>query len=158
MKRKETHIDTIIVLILLCVFSASVLMTLLFGTNIYFSMSDSSRIAYNERTCMSYIAEKFRHNDVKDSVHVGEFDGLNALFLDTEEDGVIYSDIIYSYDGWIWELYSEKGLDFLPTDGTKVIEAKSVSFQDLASGRFCVEATDLNGKTSKLTICLRSGG
>jgi len=107
---------------------------------------------------MSYIAEKFRHNDVKDSVYVGEFDGLNALFLDTEEKGVVYCDIIYCYDGWIWELYCERGLDFLRTDGTKVIEAKSVSFRDLGSGLFYVEATDLDGKTSKLNICLRSGG
>ena len=158
MKRKETRLDTIIVLVLLCVFAASVLMTLLLGTRIYSSMSKSSALAYNERTCMSYLAEKLRHNDTRDSVYIGEFDGLNAVFLDTEANSVMYSDIIYCYDGWLWELYCEKDAPFSRTDGTKVIEAESVSFGEPEAGLFHIEATDMSGKDSCMFICLRSGG
>lgn len=159
MNREKTYtIDTVFIIVLFCVFTTSVLIVLLLGTRIYKSMSDSSEIAYAERTCMSYIAEKLRHGDSEGSVYVGEFDGLNAIYIETEYDEITYNNILYFNDGWLCELFCDKGAEFVRTDGTKIIEAESVSFTESGSGLFCVEATDLSGNTSRLNISLRSGG
>lgn len=159
MNREKTYtVDTVFIIVLFFVFTSSVLIVLMLGTRIYNSMSDSSEIAYSERTCMSYIAEKLRHGDREGSTYVGEFDGLNALYIETDYDGITYNNILYFNDGWLYELFCDKGAEFVRTDGTKIIEAESVSFAEAHSGLFCIEAIDLDGNKSRLNISLRSGG
>ena len=157
-KEKAYTVDTVFIIVLFFVFTTSVLVVLMLGTRMYNSMSDSSAIAYSERTCMSYIAEKLRHGDSDGSVYVDNFDGLNALYIETQYDDTTYSNILYFNDGWLYELFCDKGAKFVRTDGTKIIEAESVNFTEIGSGLFCVEATDLNGNKSSLNISLRSGG
>ncbi|MDF2839061.1 MAG: hypothetical protein K0S60_764 [Evtepia sp.] len=158
MREKTNSIDTVFAASLLCVFAASVLMVLLLGTRIYNSMSSASDLAYQDRISMSYIAEKLRHADKTGAVYVGEFDGINAIYLETEDRETTYQTILYYYDGWLCELFCEKGSEFQKTDGTKITHAEAVHFSEAGSGLFDVEVIDLSGNTSHLTIYLRSGG
>lgn len=157
-REKMNTIDTAFAIALLCMFAASVLMVLLLGTRIYTSMTTATDDSYNERTCLSYIAEKLRHGDKASAVSVGTFDGLNAMMIETEDNHTTYETILYYYDGWLRELFFEKGTSFLKTDGTKIIEAQSVKFTEVKSGLFSVKAVDLKGNTSSLNIFLRSEG
>ena len=112
MKEKTSSIDTLFIIMLLCAFAASVLMVLLLGARVYGSMTRSSGENYDRRTCAAYISEKLRHGDSLGAVKTGEFDSCSALYLYSEVGGSEYSDILYYYDGWLWELSCDKGAAF----------------------------------------------
>jgi hypothetical protein len=150
--------DAVLTIILIVAFAASVLLVLLFGTRIYRSMSAGAESAYDERTCAAYLAEKLRHGDERGAVRLGSFDGAEALYIDSEYDGVVYSQILYCYDGWVWELLCEKDAVFSKTDGTKLIPARAVQFSEPSPGLFYIEAVGLDGEVGGLYVSLRSGG
>ena len=134
------RIDTIFVLIIFCIFAISVLMVLMFGASIYQHMTEISRENQDERTVLSYIRTKVRSCDETGSVYVGEFQGLPALCYDEEYDGIKYQTVIYHYNGWVNELFSEVDLDFDPEDGTRIMELDDLSFKALDHGLIMVSA------------------
>ena len=131
---RSSRIDTVFVLIIFCVFAISVLMVLMLGANIYRSMNDISREGYDERTGLSYIWTKVKNNDEEGRIHIGDFHGLSALCFDEEFDWVTYRTMVYFYDGWVYELFSEVGLDFLPEDGAQIIQIDDLRFDELGYG------------------------
>jgi len=128
------RIDTVFVLIVFCVFAVSVLMVLMLGANTYGHITEMSREEQAERTVISYIWTKVRNGDEAGGVSVGEFNGLPALRIDEEYSGIRYRTVIYHYNGWVYELFSEEGLDFFPEDGTRIIAAADLGFVELDYG------------------------
>ena len=150
-------IDVIFVLAITCAFAASILMVLMLGVNIYGNIEKTSNEEFNERVCLSYITAKVRSNDRLGEVEAGNFEGVPALYMYQKFDGVEYNTIIYSYDGWLRELFCEKGL-LPPESGTPVLEMESVTFNTIKSNLLAIEYTDKNGKSGKAFVNLRSGG
>ena len=134
------RIDTIFVLIIFCIFAISVLMVLMFGASIYQNMTEISREDQDERTVLSYIRTKVRTSDETGKVYVGEFNGLPALRYDEDLGGVQYQTVIYHYDGWVYELFSEADLDFYPEDGTRIMELDDLRFEALDFGLIKISA------------------
>ena len=136
---RNTRIDTIFVLIIFCVFAISVLMVLMLGANIYKNMTDISHEGYDDRTGLSYIWTKVKNNDENGMISIGDFNGLPALCFDEviNDDTygpTTYRTMVYFYDGWVYELFSETDLDFLPQDGEQVIKIDTLSFEALDHG------------------------
>lgn len=150
--------NTVIAISLFITFIASVLLVVLLGIKSYHSVCDVSELTFNERTCLAYITDKLRHGDCEGAVRVGEFDGLNAIYIDSEYEGVLYNNIIYFYDGWLYEIYCEKDARFFKTDGSKIAEASSVVFSEPKSGLLLIEVTDTNGSKGKFHLYVRSEG
>jgi len=130
---RSQKIDTIFVLVIFCVFAGSVLMALMFGGSIYKNTTDKSNEKYNENICLSYIWMKVKSSDTEDGVYTSKFHDLSVLCLDENYDGITYQTMIYLYDGWIRELFSELGLEFVPGDGEPVIRAESLEFEQLSN-------------------------
>ena len=158
MKEKTSSIDTLFIIMLLCAFAASVLMVLLLGARVYGSMTRSSGENYDRRTCAAYISEKLRHGDSLGAVKTGEFDSCSALYLYSEGGGSEYSDILYYYDGWLWELNCDKGAVFTRTDGVQVVETDPVSFSGPEDGIVTAAISGEDGAAERIRYCLRSGG
>ena len=132
--RGNSRIDTIFVLIIFCVFAISVLLVLMLSAEMYKKMTDLSREGYDDRTGLSYIWTKVKNNDSAGDIHVGDFSGIPALCFDEEFSGVTYTTRVYYYDGWIRELFSEVGLDFLPEDGSQIIEIDGLTLEEPGYG------------------------
>lgn len=158
MKEKSTSVDTLFIIVLLCAFTASVLLVLLLGARVYGSMTRTGGETYDRRTCAAYIVEKLRHGDRAGAVETGSFDGCSALYLTSDVNGEAYSDILYYYDGWLRELSCEKGAVFTREDGTKVVETGTVSFSGPAAGVVSAEIVNADGQAQGVTYALRSGG
>lgn len=150
--------DTVALVALIAAFMLSVLFVLLLGARVYRGMSAGAESAYGERTCAAYLAEKLRHGDAQGAVRLGGFDGAEALYIDSEYDGTVYSQILYCYDGWVWELFCERDAGFSKTDGTRLIPAQAVHFSEPSPGLFYIEAVGRDGEVGGLYVCLRSGG
>jgi len=155
---KNHTIDVVFVLAVACAFAASILMVLMLGVNIYGSIQSTSNAEFNERVCLSYVSAKVHSNDYDGAVKVGTFEDSSALFLDQDIDGVTYTTIIYVYDGWLRELFSEEGIDLPPEAGTPILEVDSLRFSAVKANLLSVEYSDLRGARGKVFINLRSGG
>ena len=149
---KNGRAGTLFVFIIFGVFTAAVLLVLILGISVYKNINEISADEYNERTCLSYVWTKVRSGDTAGNVYVGNMFGQNVLCIDEDYDDATYETVIYTYDGWVYELYSEKGSDFSPEDGQQVINTSSLAFEQLSGNLIRVTS----GSGSAL-ICLRSG-
>ena len=155
---KSHTIDVIFVLAIACAFAASILMVLMLGVNVYGHIQDTSNSEFNKRVCLSYITAKVHSNDSYGEVTAGVFGDVPALFLEEEFDGVKYNTIIYTYDGWLRELFCERDNSLSPDSGTPVLEIDSVSFEKVKPNLLSVEYSDVDGGGGKIFISLRSEG
>jgi len=145
------RIDTVFVLIIFCVFAVSVLMVLMLGASIYQNMTEISREEQDEHTVLSYIRTKVRNNDENAMFSVGDFRGLPALYYEEEFYGTYFRTYIYHYNGWVFELFSEVGIDFYPEDGVAIMPLNDLSFEELEYGLIRIFAG-----TRSLTLYPRS--
>ena len=127
-------IDTVFVLIIFSVFALSVLMVLMLGAKVYKNMTDMTREGQDERTLLSYIWTKVKNNDEAGSIYIGEFSGLPALCFDENINDTKYQTVIYHYKGWVYELFSEIGDEFLPEDGIKIMQINDLTFEEQGYG------------------------
>ena len=128
-KTRNQRIDTIFVLLIFCIFAVSVLMVLMLGAGTYKNITEVTRDGRDERAALSYIRTKAKNSDISGSILIDTFEGLPALCFDEDIDGVVYRTMIYHYDGWVYEIFSEQGLDFLPVDGARIIKIPDLSFE-----------------------------
>ena len=133
--------DTVFVLMTFCVFAAAVLLVLMFSAKTYKNMTDLSREGYSAQTGLSYIWSRVKNEDEAGRIYVGEFEGQPALCFNAVYNNAPYRTMIYLYNGWIRELFSEAHMEFYPEDGVPVIEAESFDIEQLENGLIKV-ATD----------------
>ena len=127
-------VDTVFVLIVFLVFAVSVLMVLLLGATTYGSITDMSREGHDESTILSYIWTKVKNSDDSGAITVVDFHGKPTLSIGEEIGGIIYHTLVYHYDGWVYELFSEVSLEFNPEDGVRIIESSELMFEELDYG------------------------
>lgn len=178
MKRKamQHHLDGLLALLLFGIFAVCILAVLLTGANAYKRLTERDQTAFNRRVCVQYLATRVRQADgftgVEDpegclwssdsdltpllavgAVTVEPFGDTEALVLAEDET---YCTRIYWYDGYLMELYADKAGEFLPEDGTPVMEAGGLGM-DLSDGLLTLEITSPAGETDILCLDLRSG-
>jgi len=131
---KNRNIDTVFVLIVFGIFAFSVLMVLMLGAGVYRNINEISRSKQDEHTVASYVWTKIKNFDSKDSITVGSFGDSSALFIAEEIGNVQYQTIIYKYDGWLHELFSEKALEFSPQNGRRIVQIDEMEFSYADNG------------------------
>ena len=139
---RKRSIDTIFVLIVFSIFAVSILMVLMFGASIYRNINELSRESESEHTALSYIWTKTKNFDDADSISIGEFNGITALLIDESFGDYNFRTAIYHYDGWLYELFSQVGLEFSPADGTRIVMVDNLSFETVNDRLFRATAGD----------------
>jgi len=119
-------------------------MVLMLGASTYERVTELSRDGYTEHSMLSYIWTKVKNSDDAGHIYVGEFCGLSALYIDEEFGQVEYCTTVYQYNGWVCELFYEKGLEFSPEDGVQIIKLDSLTFKELDSGLIEVSSGENN--------------
>ena len=158
-KSVKTHtIDVVFVLAIACAFAASILMVLMMGVNIYSGIQQTSTEDFHKRVALSYIAAKVHAHDNTDTVTVGTFADSSALFLEEDFYGVPYKTVIYTYNGWIRELFSEKYLDLPAISGTPLLEVESLTFELVQPNLLYIEYLDTHGNVGNIFVNIRSEG
>ena len=149
-------LDTVFVMTLFLIFALTVLSVLMSGANVYKNTVKTMNERYQSRTCISYISAKVRHSN-PGSVYITDFDGVKTLALSETANDSEYLTYIYYYDGYVKELYFEKGLDFTPSDGQDILKMNNLSFAD--EGKMIkVECTDTDNEVTSVLISNTAGG
>lgn len=155
MKRKpiKHHIDGLIALLLFGVFAVCVLAVLLTGADAYRRLTQRDQAAYDQRTCVQYVATRVRQADAAGQIALEDFGGSDCLVLGAGED---YVTRVYYYDGWIMELFCAADMELGPEDGERVMAAGGLDLS-LEDGLLTVTAADAQGGENTLLLSLRSG-
>ena len=122
------NFDTILILILLTIFSIGALMLVILSVNVYKNINESLDASFTQTTPLSYIASKIRMCDYKDEIYIGEKEGISALVIKTKENNTVNETWIYAYQGEIYEIYTEEGNPFELDAGIPIISCDKLEF------------------------------
>ncbi|MCL2703735.1 MAG: DUF4860 domain-containing protein [Defluviitaleaceae bacterium] len=131
---RKNRIETIFVLMVFCVFAASVLTVLMLGGSVYSNTAALSGEGYDERTCLSYIWSKVKNSDAAGNVFLDEIEGVTMLAILEEVNGRMFRTLIYYYDGWLYELFSRAALFPGIESGQRIIKTEPLVFEDAGDG------------------------
>ena len=153
-KRKT---DLLLVLLLFGIFAVCILSVLLTGADAYRRLAERDSASYDSRTASQYLATRVHQADVSGGVRTENFHGAAALVFTEEIDGERYETRVYCSGGYLRELFTAAGGDFLPEDGEKILEAERLEVS--LNGRLLTaELTGTDGGTQRVVLCLRSEG
>ena len=97
------------------------------GEYIYSHTASVMNEDYEERIDISYVTEKIRQWDEKDSIEIGSFHGRTALIHTERINGKKYNTYLYQEKGALRELMVREGLDTTTMQGEKIVAAKDFS-------------------------------
>lgn len=126
MKKQTRILETIPSLLLFFLFSACLLATLLAGAKVYQRVSSVMDGQYSTTTCINYLSAKVRHYDQKEGVGLGKLGQEDALALYEVYDGEEFVTYIYSFDGYLMELFCSVDGGFFPQDGQQIMPIDSL--------------------------------
>jgi len=111
---------TIASLLLTCVFAVTLLMAMITGAGVYRRVAEQAERGNERRLGLTYITSKILGSDEAGRVECGFFGESGAVYLYEDLDGLTYETILYVYDGWLMELFCEKGWELEPGDGEQI--------------------------------------
>ncbi|HWS29597.1 MAG TPA: DUF4860 domain-containing protein [Clostridia bacterium] len=148
--------NTLNTLLLFLVFTLCAFFVLALSVRAYRASEAEVQQNDRSRTGLAYLINKVRACDERDAVAVGDFDGLNALFLYETRDGNRYTTVLYAAEGGLYELFAADISQFNRESGTLVITNASAVFS-LREDTLTVNC-ESGGEKQTLTLLLRSLG
>ena len=127
-RREGQKFDLLAVLLVLCIFSVTVLALLLNGAKTYKGITQNDQISRKEQIESLYISNKIFQASSADAVSVKTEDGVQVLSISSVENGQDHITRVYCSGGWIMELYSDADYSFSAGDGERISEADSLEF------------------------------
>lgn len=156
MKKRESKITGLLVLMVFALFALCILMVLLTGAEAYEALVHRGEKSYEYRTAAQYLAARVRQSDALDRITVEDFNGCSTLELRQEIEGEGYITRVYCHDGFLRELFTAEDGSFSPEDGEKLMALAELSFEkteNALSARLVTAA----GVEETLVWYLRSG-
>lgn len=154
-KNGSHMVDLLFTLALFCVFAASALMVVLIGASVYKNTVQQMDDNFGGRTSITYVATKIRQNDTQNGVRMEEINGIPALVLDQEIDGLVYQTWIYHNDGELREVFTSADNPPQTADeGQIILEIDEFTIEHQDSS-FMITSVDPSGRTTSQLITPR---
>ena len=153
---KQSNTDSVLALLLLAVFAASILSILLTGADSFRALADRDQASFNRRTAAQYITTRLRQADCVGGASLTDFEGTTALTCREEIDGEVYLTRVYFHEGYICELFCSADAALFPGDGEKVMSVAGLTFRE-EHGLITATITDADGTCAVVSAALRSG-
>ncbi len=154
---RKHSLHTVIVMLLILIFTISIAMVLVNGSLGYKKIAENSQKSFDDRTSLSYINAKVRYMDKEENlIFADNTDGLSTLHIVEQIDGVSYSTWIYLHEGSIKELFAETDSPPEMEYGFEIAKAESLSFQQVSSNLILVSCSIDGKNTAEAYLYLRS--
>ena len=131
----KTKLETMLVMLMLIIFSICAY-TLVVATASSYEKNQNEMIAKDSlRLATSYIDSKIKQSDSK-KIEIVDIDisDKKAISIQDDVEGVTYQNIIYYKDGYLKELYVEKGTNLSEVEGFDIANIKDISIENKANG------------------------
>lgn len=152
---KKNNMTSIMVLLVFAVFTVSILMVLLSGSDIVRRIIERDQKSYNQRTAAQYLTTRAHQSDQEGAVFVRTSEQTDILVFTEVIDGTLYETSIYCYDGYLREMYCQAGLDLPLEFGEKILPMHNFEVTlDNSLLHITLEMT--HGSTQTVLLHLRS--
>ena len=155
-KKRLSAYKPVLTFLLFSMFSVSLVITIIFGANVYNNIIENKQDSFSKTVALSYITTKIRSNDNANSIRVDEIDGNAAIVISEQLDGEVFETWIYTNNNNLCELFADKNADKVAQAGTEIIPLKSINAK-LDKNKLTVTATDIKHRSAKTSIAIRSG-
>ena len=156
--RRQSGAGAMAALTLTMVFGAALLTSLAAGAVVYRRVADRVERSAGERVGLAYLTAKLHSGDEAGMARAGKLEGLDAVYLLQEVDGLTYETILYVHDGWLKELFCEEGWELGPESGQAITQARALEVSQPEPGLLRLAYTGADGLERTADVYLRSGG
>lgn len=152
---KKSNMGFLLVMLVFAVFMVSILIVLLTGADVVQGITERDQKSYDQRTAVQYIATRVRQADQTGGISVRTTESGDRLVLTQEIEGTLFETMIYSYDGYLCELFCTSGYDPGAAFGEKILPAEQFCAKDY--GEYLkLELTSLDGEKCSMILSVRS--
>lgn len=155
-KQKAWMVNLISVFLILGVFMITSLILTNVGVQAYKNVVLANNDNFELRTSLAYVATKVRQTDTIDSTYLEDKDGTTVLVLGEEIDGERYETLIYYYDGYLCELFREKGMEYDLSYGVQTMEIAEFVIEETDQGYLHLTARNKAGDGEEMMLSLRT--
>lgn len=150
-------------MILFLLFVLCSVFTILIGSRVYQNIRGRNDQSFYSGTALGYITNKVRQSDAAGCVEVRTVDGIQVLVLTSLNETVVYETWIYTKDGSLMELFTERDSGLSTGDGLPVMNCSPIGLcLENTGGRPLLTVT-LHGDSGRTSAALslrsrREGG
>lgn len=155
-QRNRHIIDLVFPIALFFVFASSSLVVLIVAADLYSDTAGRLQINDENRTALSYVAEKIRQSDTNGSMQITEVGGTPCFSISADYNGERYITYIYVYKGMLKELFVRDKTPVSLKDGMDITEVASLSIKKEGTCLYRFTAVDSQGHESSLLMAERS--
>lgn len=150
--------DLLFSMLLLLVFILCSVFTILIGSRVYENIRARDDAAFYSDTALGYVTNKVRQADSSGAVEVRTIDEINVLVLSSAANGFLYETWIYTMDGSLKELYSEKDSGLSVDDGLDIMKCGHLTFtlENRAGGQIFTASLKAEESDKTARLLLRS--
>ena len=145
MRRRNgyTLIELALVLMLLILVAIVVFTLASSGSQTYLRLTAKQSQAADLRTGLSYLDVQVRKHDTQDALAIrpDPFGKQPALVVEQQIEGKTFQTWIYLYDGYLCELFAEKGIKLTPNMGNRIAPMDELTMQALGNDALQVTLT-----------------
>lgn len=158
MKQANSHSlwESLFVFLLYVAFAFMAFMIVAIGAGVYSGIRDTGNNNYDVRTSLSFVATQLRQGDEMDQITTQEYMGKNAIVMKETINGTQYETWLYHYEGNLYQLFMESGIDFTPESGEKIMSIEEFDVTFDGEKTFYLSAENKNGAAGSLTVVLRT--
>ncbi len=157
MRRNQKHVvDVAFVLSLLCLFAICGLLVVFIGIQVYKDTASNIETTFSGRTAISFVAKQIRQNDRENGVTIQTINGESVLVLQEEKEGTIFCKYIYTYDGYLCELYAKKEFEPVLTAGQDLVLINDFLVVENEDKTITITIEDNQGVSHSLLMALQS--
>lgn len=127
MRSQKSKLNGLIIF-LIFILDIALILGMLSVVKLYINTSRLVNKSESSRTSINFIKTKLRSNDHFNGIKADEFKGQDAIYLYQNIEGTTYVSIIYTYDGYLRELFCERDSiqDFTLNSGDEILSLKSM--------------------------------
>lgn len=151
MEKQKHMTDKMFLIILFTTFAICAFLLIMVGTNVYSHTASAMNDDYEKRIDISYVTEKIRQWDEKDSIEIGTFHGKTALIHKEMINGMRYLTYLYQENGALRELMVREGLDTTTMQGEKIVASKGFEIKQKGS-LYDIKICMMNGNTYRTCV------
>ena len=155
-EKRASFFKTAAIILLICVFAASALLTAVLSAGVFNSISDRSNKGYFMRTNLLYIEQKIRAYDDGTGIRVDSFGGSDALVFVEDVNGTAYETWVYVDNGELSEVTVKSKSDVVSGAGQPINPVDSLSVEKKNGGLYKITLTDDKGDCSSATVFVRT--
>lgn len=154
-RNKSFSIDTLFILMLLCLFTIGALIITSHSINAYEKIYDKSNESFEKYTPLSYVSTKIRQYDNTGFIRIETLlidnTKIDALVLRAYDGDELCETWIYNYNDNIYEQYIDVSTPFVADDGIIIFENNNMYFN--LEDNF-IKITTLSKEKIPTTLCL----